>query len=270
MAAAISNYGAKRIQFGRFEADLRTGELRRSGIRIRLQSQPFKLLAILAEHAGEVVYRETLQMELWGDDTTVNFDHCLGIAVNKLRDALGDSAENPRFIETLAKRGYRFIAPVRILEPEAKSMPAVESPAAESPAQRTSPHGGVWPWLSAGLAVVCLILGALLVQRSSARISSHVAQLDNQQQELWADASAFVFVRADDLRHGCESGHSEHDLIAVNDADYARELSFSLEHTALQGCTIFRHELGTGTARSNGTQLTVEIPAKQAVMFRME
>ncbi len=112
MSTAAQRNGVKRMQFGIFEADLEAGELRRSGVRVHLQSQPFKLLAALLEHPGEVVSRETLQLELWGADTTVDFDHSLGIAMNKLREALNDSAENPRFVETLAKRGYRFIAPV--------------------------------------------------------------------------------------------------------------------------------------------------------------
>src|SRR5580692_4211541 len=101
-----------KIRFGVFEVDLRAGELRKCGIRIKLQSQPFKLFAILLHHAGEIVTREELQQQIWGSETVVNFDHSLGTAVNKVREALGDSAENPRYIETLAKRGYRFIAPV--------------------------------------------------------------------------------------------------------------------------------------------------------------
>ena len=106
-----------KIRFGVFEADLRAGELRRSGIRIKLQSQPFKLLAILLAHAGEIVTREELQRQIWDSDTVVNFDQSLGTAVNKVREALGDSAENSRYIETLAKRGYRFVAPIHVLEP---------------------------------------------------------------------------------------------------------------------------------------------------------
>jgi Tol biopolymer transport system component/DNA-binding winged helix-turn-helix (wHTH) protein len=106
-----------KIRFGVFEADLRAGELRKSGIRIKLQSQPFKLLAILLAHAGEIVTREELQQQIWGSETVVNFDHSLGTAVNKVREALGDSAENPHYIETLAKRGYRFIVPIQVLEP---------------------------------------------------------------------------------------------------------------------------------------------------------
>ncbi|HEX3435461.1 MAG TPA: winged helix-turn-helix domain-containing protein [Pseudacidobacterium sp.] len=102
----------ERFSFGLFEADLKAGELRKNGKRIRIQGQPFRVLAILLEHHGELVTREQIQQRLWGDNTTVDFDHSLGIAVNKLREALGDSADNPRFIETLARRGYRFIAPV--------------------------------------------------------------------------------------------------------------------------------------------------------------
>lgn len=101
-----------RVAFGLFEADLQTGELWKAGFRVKLQSQPFKVLAALIERPGQVVTREELQTRLWGKDTVVDFDHSLGTAINKIREALGDSAENPRFIETLARRGYRFIAPV--------------------------------------------------------------------------------------------------------------------------------------------------------------
>ena len=100
------------IRFGIFEADLRAGELRRSGSKIKLQDQPFQLLALLLEKPGEVVTREELRGKLWPADTFVDFDHGLNAAVKRLRDALGDSAENPRFVETLSRRGYRFLAPV--------------------------------------------------------------------------------------------------------------------------------------------------------------
>lgn len=101
-----------KVRFGLFEADLQAEELRKSGTRIKIQSQPFKVLAMMLERPGEVVSRDEIQLRLWGEQTTVDFDHGLGTAINKLREALGDSAENPRFIETLARRGYRFIAPV--------------------------------------------------------------------------------------------------------------------------------------------------------------
>ena len=118
-----------RIRFGVFETDLRAGELRKCGIRIKLQSQPFKLLTILLTHPGEIVTREELQQQIWGSETVVNFDHSLGTAVNKVRDALGDSADHPRYIETLAKRGYRFIAPVELVD-FADAPPAVKRPVA--------------------------------------------------------------------------------------------------------------------------------------------
>jgi len=97
------------IRFGSFEVDLRAGELRKHGAKIRLQEQPFQILVMLLEHPGEVVTREELRNKLWPADTFVDFDHGLNKAINKLREALGDSADSPRFIETLAKRGYRFV-----------------------------------------------------------------------------------------------------------------------------------------------------------------
>ncbi len=101
------------LRFGIFEADLRSGELRKNGSKIRLQEQPFQVLAMLLERPGDVVTREELRQRLWPADTFVDFDHSLNTAINKLREALGDSAANPRFIETLARRGYRFLAPVQ-------------------------------------------------------------------------------------------------------------------------------------------------------------
>ena len=91
---------------------IKAGELRKNGLKIKLQEQPFQILSLLLERAGEVVTREELRQKLWPADTFVDFDHSLNAAVKKLRDALGDSADNPRFVETLARRGYRFIAPV--------------------------------------------------------------------------------------------------------------------------------------------------------------
>jgi TolB-like protein/DNA-binding winged helix-turn-helix (wHTH) protein/Flp pilus assembly protein TadD len=102
-----------RLRFGVFDLDLRAGELHKHGLRIRLQEQPLQVLAILIEHSGEVVTREELQKKLWPADTFVDFDHGLNKAINKIRDALGDSAESPRFVETIARRGYRFLADVK-------------------------------------------------------------------------------------------------------------------------------------------------------------
>jgi len=97
------------VRFANFEVDLRAGELRREGSRVRLQEQPFLLLGVLLEYAGEVVTREELRKRLWSADTFVDFDHRLAVAVSKLRDALRDSAENPQFVETVGRRGYRFL-----------------------------------------------------------------------------------------------------------------------------------------------------------------
>ena len=110
------------LRFGAYEFDLRAGELRKHGMRIKLQEQPCQILAILLEHRGEMVTREELQSRLWPRNTFVDFDHSLNTAVMRLREALSDSSENPRFIETLPRRGYRFVAPV-----EEKSAPLTES-----------------------------------------------------------------------------------------------------------------------------------------------
>ena len=110
MATAPSNSPV--IRFGAYEADLRTGELRKHGLRIKLQDQPFQILAMLLERPGELVTREQIQQKLWPSDTFVDFDHSLNTAIRRLRDALSDSADNPRFIETLPRRGYRFLGQV--------------------------------------------------------------------------------------------------------------------------------------------------------------
>lgn len=110
---AVPQNNSTVARFGVFEVDLRAGELRKSGVKLRLQGQPFQVLALLLEHAGDVVTREELQQKLWPSDTFVDFDHSLNTAINKVRDVLGDSASSPRYVETLARRGYRFIAPVQ-------------------------------------------------------------------------------------------------------------------------------------------------------------
>ena len=103
----------KVARFGLFEIDLASGELRKEGTRVRLQEQPFRVLAMLLERPGEMITREEMRTRLWPGDTFVDFDHGLNTAVNKLREALGDAAANPRFVQTVARRGYRFIAPVQ-------------------------------------------------------------------------------------------------------------------------------------------------------------
>src|SRR5262245_26554691 len=108
------------VRFGVFEVDVSSGELRKNGVKVKLQEQPFRVLVALLQREGEVVTREELRQELWSTDTFVDFDHSLNAAVKRLRDALDDTADNPRFIETLPRRGYRFI-PGKFLAPQTKA-----------------------------------------------------------------------------------------------------------------------------------------------------
>jgi len=152
------------VRFGVFEADFRVGELRKAGIRIRLQDQPLQVLAMLLEHPGEPVTREDICKRLWLDDTFVDFDHGLNNAVNRLREALGDSADVPRFIETLPRRGYRFIGTVNgsakqenvpVVASETVSVPEAEP---RSPETSTSRVHTTSPGRIAVVAAVSLIL----------------------------------------------------------------------------------------------------------------
>src|SRR5262245_22126149 len=100
------------VRFGVFELDLRAGELRKAGVRLTLQPQSFQVLAMLVERPGELVTRDELRKQLWPDNTFVDFQHGLNAVINRLRETLGDSAETPRFIETVPRRGYRFVGSV--------------------------------------------------------------------------------------------------------------------------------------------------------------
>ena len=150
----IPNQQQKLIQFGPFEADLRSQELRKQGVRVRLAGQPFQILKMLLERPGELVTREELRQTLWPSDTFVDFDHGLSAAVNKLRQTLCDDADAPRYIETLPKRGYRFVgavAPQVPLPPPAMKV-AAEEVREKQPVKST----GRWKLWSAGLAGVSL------------------------------------------------------------------------------------------------------------------
>src|SRR5713226_7071891 len=126
----MRNERAEILRFGTFEVDLRAGEVRKQGLRVKLQEQPFHVLTVLLQSPGEVVTREELRNQNWPADTFVDFDNSLNTAINKLREALGDSADNPRFIETLPRRGYRFIAPVTGLDGTGTGIAAAGSVAA--------------------------------------------------------------------------------------------------------------------------------------------
>jgi len=120
------------IRFGVFEVDLQTGEPRKNGARVKLQQQPFQILLLLLQRHGTIVTREELRKQLWPSDTFVDFDHSLNAAIKRLRDALGESAESPIYIETLARRGYRFHAPVQSI-PAHGSAPANSPPSSHKP-----------------------------------------------------------------------------------------------------------------------------------------
>ena len=137
----------RRFRFGVFQLDALSGELYKHGTRIKLQDQPFQVLAMLLDRPGEVVTREELRKGIWNHDTYVDFDHSLNISVNKLRDALGDSAATPRFIETLPRRGYRFIAPVSAEDPAPQPVSAVSAAVVvtSQPAQELGPSASGLP-----------------------------------------------------------------------------------------------------------------------------
>ena len=129
---------ARRYRFGTFEADAASGELRRQGLRVKLNTQPFQVLLLLLDRPGEVLTREEISRELWPDGTFVDYEHGVNSAVNRIREALGDKANQPRFIETLARRGYRFVAPVErvALDEDPQAMPPETPP---SPASGPAP-----------------------------------------------------------------------------------------------------------------------------------
>jgi TolB-like protein/DNA-binding winged helix-turn-helix (wHTH) protein/Flp pilus assembly protein TadD len=147
------------VRFSTFELDLRAGELRRAGVRVKLQDKPFRLLAALLERPGEVVTREELFRRLWPSDTFVDFDNGLNNAVNRVRAALGDAADRPRFVETVGRNGYRFIAPVDSGPP---TVPAAEVPGA-------APRHTSNRWAIAGAAVVVLVALAVAATRDGRR-----------------------------------------------------------------------------------------------------
>jgi DNA-binding winged helix-turn-helix (wHTH) protein len=145
------------VRFGTFEVDLRSAELRKNGLRLKLTGQPFQILSILLERPGEVVSREELQKRLW-PDTFVDVDHSLNMAINKIREVLDDSADTPRFLETLPRRGYRFIAPIMV-NGNAASAPA-ELPVKENSGTRPAPTARTRMHRAAALVFVLGLLAA--------------------------------------------------------------------------------------------------------------
>ena len=183
-----ANDSSGRLRFGAFEADLRAGELKQRGLRIRLQEQPFQVLAMLLERPGELVTREELREKIWGQ-TVVDFDHGLNKAINKIREALGDSAENPRFVETVARRGYRFLADVTPIATAPDRAPGPETERLVPPADsdRVEPTDvGVRPkrsyrrraWTSVGLGLALMVAASLSwILYSESRLAPKIRSL---------------------------------------------------------------------------------------------
>jgi DNA-binding winged helix-turn-helix (wHTH) protein/TolB-like protein len=148
------------VRFGLFEADLRSGELHKDGIRIHLQEQPFQVLSVLLQSPGQVVTREQLREEVWPQDTFVEFDHALNTAIKKIRAALCDDAATPRYIETIPKRGYRWIAPLRTpWEPPEAAAPLELRTTTEQPVQRVKAKTLSSGWmLLAGFLLLWLLI----------------------------------------------------------------------------------------------------------------
>jgi DNA-binding winged helix-turn-helix (wHTH) protein len=173
------------VRFSVFELNLRSGELRRAGTRINLQEQSFQTLALLLEHPGDVVTREELRQRLWPADTFVDFERGLNAAIKRLRDTLGDSAESPRLVETLHRRGYRFIAPVELGAARANQSDEAgsgvdgaetpnEQPGAPSvvvdqmPAGRSTPlRGWIGKGAAIGVAAVILVVASIALVRKA-------------------------------------------------------------------------------------------------------
>jgi TolB-like protein/DNA-binding winged helix-turn-helix (wHTH) protein/Tfp pilus assembly protein PilF len=192
-----------RVCFGAFEADLASGDLRKHGLRVKLRGRPFDVLCALIEQPGELVTREALRERLWAADTFVDFDHGLNAAVNKLREALGDAADNPRFIETVPRRGYRFIAPVSPLvvpapvtiapaEPSPVLPPAPAEPDPPPPATAKRSRWWIWPAAAVLLAGAAVWTVRLTAGRAPARGPQRVAVLPFR--NLSGDPSQEYFV----------------------------------------------------------------------------
>ncbi len=167
------------VRFGAFEADVQTGELRNNGVKLKFSGQPFQVLAILLERPGEVITREELQKRLW-PDTFVDVERNLNTAVNKIREVLGDSAEGPRFVETLPRRGYRFIGR---LEPPAQSRAPVE------PILPQNPRRELWKIAAGFLAILVLGFAAVIVYRSPRQ--------QHPQQQIALNAVPFTALRGE-------------------------------------------------------------------------
>ena len=166
------------VTFGPYSLDLATGELLRSGIAVKLQPQPSKLLVMLAERAGELVTRDEIRQTIWGADTFVDFDQSVNFCIRQVRTALRDHADTPCYVETVPRRGYRFIAPVQRVARAAESVPARPISPARSSSQRTRQIG------MALMVIVALAASAVAFRRAIASRDRDASRTQREQVEL--------------------------------------------------------------------------------------
>lgn len=246
-ASRTTGSSASRVRFGPFEFDCAPGgELRKNGVRIRLQEQPARLLAVLVENAGRAVARDELRQRVWANDTFVDFDHGLNTAIRKLRVALDDTADTPRWIETVPRLGYRFVG---ALEPLESAIPAAPQGADESPTRR-------WPVIALVAAVLAVLAaGAFLLMRRSARPRTieAIAVLP------FANADAATRHMSDGLTEGVINGLSEIGDLRV----MARSTVFALTDRTLDprraGSRLKVPAVVAGAMEIRGEQIAVQV-----------
>ena len=206
------------VRFGAFEINLLSGELRKQGVKIKLQEQPFRVLVMLLEHPGEVVTREELRTRLWPQDTFVDFEHSLATAINKVREALGDAVQSPRFIETLPRRGYRFIAHIAPVAPA--EAPFVGGPVGRSDGDTASANAGLslvpsdsrrpWDfvrrrWVIAVALVVLVVVVALVIAFNVSGLRNHlVSALGRGSRALATNIQSVAVLPIENLSHDPE------------------------------------------------------------------
>ncbi|HST09726.1 MAG TPA: winged helix-turn-helix domain-containing protein [Terriglobales bacterium] len=199
------------FRFGPFEADVQAGELRKDGAKVSLQEQPFQVLAALLERPGELVWREDLRQQVWPEDTFVEFDHALNTAVKKIRIALGDCANSPEYVETVPKRGYRFLAAIEVVE---EALPSSKKMTAAAGARRWLRRNPVSIALVTALLLSLALLGML--RRGAARASEKKMVLAVLPLEDWSDdASHARLCEGITQELITQSGHADPARLAV-------------------------------------------------------
>lgn len=209
----VTTIGPLRARFGVFELDRRSGELRKHNHKIRLQDQPLQILLALLERPGEMVLREDIRRKLWPDNTTVEFDHGINAAVKRLRDSLQDTAKNPHFVETIGRRGYRFVAPVTLVTDDA---PEPKGPPLVSVVPKSQAHAGK-KWQDQPASVAVLPFANMTGEAENEYFSDGLAEeLINELAQLpglrvIARTSAFAFKdKAQDIRKIAKTLGVEH------------------------------------------------------------